>query len=78
MARYRRIWPTKGQGAQSPYIAGPLAQPLVHATRYAFLTGVVTIFLSFFLFVWGGVGQVGRIDIRGETTDVPYRGWSAR
>jgi len=30
----------------TPHIAGPLAHPLVHATHCAFLTGVVTIFLS--------------------------------
>ena len=48
MVRSRRIWPTKGLGALSPHIAGPLAQPLVHATRCAILTGVVTFFLSFF------------------------------
>ena len=39
----------KGLGGTVPHIAGPLAQPLVHATLCAFLTGVVTIFLSFFL-----------------------------
>ena len=40
--REMRIWPTKSQGAQSPHIAGPSAQSLVHATRCALLTGVVT------------------------------------
>ena len=49
MVRNKRIWPTQGLGALSPHIAGPLAPPLVHATRCAFLTGVFTTFLSFFL-----------------------------
>jgi len=34
-------------GTVPPHIAGQSAHPLVHTTRYAFLTGVVTIFLPF-------------------------------
>jgi len=46
--RIRWILPTKGYGAQPPpHIAGSSAQPLVHAPRCAFLTGVVTNFISF-------------------------------
>jgi hypothetical protein len=40
----------KGLGGTAPHIAGPLAHPLVHDTRCAFLTGVVTYFtLLYFL-----------------------------
>ena len=34
----------KGLGNIVPHIAGSTVQPLVHATRCAFLTGVVTTF----------------------------------
>jgi hypothetical protein len=38
----------RARGHCPPHIAGPSTQPLVHDTRCALLTSVVTIFLSFF------------------------------
>ena len=52
----------KGLGDTVPQKAGPLAQPLVHASRCAILTGVVTtFFLSFFRLMVnnGALGEGG-------------------
>ena len=53
----------EGLGDKFPHIAGPSAQPLVYATLYAILTGVVTHFTSFHLFCYVFLLVLGLLEI---------------